>query len=349
MIIEKTDFKSAVDAVTPFARAKSTLPILSHVKIESNGKKLTFTASHIDSQIEYWINVEAEKFAVCVDAVALKKFAQFCDSDVSLAIKGKKAVLEFGDTKTRLNTLEAQDFPMMTKSENVITEIEWEPLGSKIAFASQFCGINPSQPQLQCVQVNSTGETIEVFATDGKSLGVQTLNHIAPAFGICIPVDTARHMTGAFKTLTVREEQIELRGPNAIALFKTSPYKPMAIRPVITKKLPNSGSVARESLSEAISFVSSFCDSGKVRGMVRIESGESNVVSLVGLENEATAPFQYEGEPFVFGAYYEDFIAFLKALSGDKLTFEFDKKDMATTQIRLTDGDRLICTMPARI
>lgn len=350
MIIPKHDFKNAIDAVSPFARAKSTLQILTHVKIVSTGKRIMFTASHLDSQIDHWIDCDGEKFECCIEAAALKKFAQFCDSDVSLTLKGKKAVLEFGDTKTRLSTLDADMFPVLKLAERVVTEIDWAPLGAKIHFATQFCGVNASVPQCACVMVKSTGTQIAVYATDKISMSYEVLPHIAPEFGICIPVDTARHMVGPFKTLVVREDQLELRGPNSIALFKVAPHKVLNLANVINAKLPSVGTVNRKSLLDAISFVSSFSDSGKIRGMVTIESGETQQVRLVdpSHSNEASAPFECEGEGFSFNAYHADFASFLKALESDKPRIEFNKDDMVNTQIRLVEADRMIVTMPVR-
>ncbi|RJF99041.1 hypothetical protein [Noviherbaspirillum saxi] len=349
MILSKSDFRGAVDAVTPFARTKSPLPILTHVKVESTGKRITFTASHIDSQIEHWIDATGEKFAVCIDAAALKKFASVCDADVSLTVKGKKAVLECGDKKTRLNTLEADTFPMMKKVDQVLTEIEWKLVEDKIAFAVQFCGMNPSMPQLNCLQLNSTGAQLEIFATDTKKIGFESVPHIATAFGVCIPNETARHMVGSFVSMVVREEQIELRSDNAIALFKTAPYKPVKIDKFITRAFPSQGEISRKSLLEAINFVGSFSDSGKIRSRVEIHSGDSNIVKLISTENEASAPFDYSGAPLAFGAFPDEFSSFLKSVETDKLKIEFDTADMNSTPIRLTNAGRVIIAMPVAI
>lgn len=346
MIIPKTDFKNAIDVVSPFARAKSTLQILTNIKIESTGERITFTASHVDSQIEHWIDCKGEKFACCIEAAALKKFASFCQGDVAFTVKGTKATLECGDLKTKLSTLQAEEFPILQRSENVITELEWGSIGAKIHFSTQFCADKHPTPQCTCVNITSTGTKIDILATDQKSASLETLAHIAPEFGICIPVETARHMIGPFRSLVVREEQLELRGPNSIALFKTAPCKPLSLAKLFDLKLPNAGEVDRKALLDAIQFVSSFSDQGKIRGMVKVAAGESNVVRLAGAGNEAAAPFDYRGDSFEFAGYHDDWAQFLKALEGDKVKFQFDQGDMLRTQLRLTDAGRMILTLP---
>jgi DNA polymerase III sliding clamp (beta) subunit (PCNA family) len=350
MIFNKAEFKAAIDAVTPFAAKTSPLAILTHVKIESTGKRVTFTASQHSSQIEYWLDCEGEEFAVCLEAVALRKFAQFVDGNVKMTVKNKKATLEFGDTKTRLGALDATDYPQLVKDDVIVTELEWGPLAEKLIFAAQFCSPNQVNPLLNCVQLLSTGTKIHIFGTDGKSAGVETVDHLAPEFGICIPVDTARNMVGShFKTLVVRNEQVELRGPNASAYFKLAVNKPMKIEPFLGRQYKNTGKITRKSLLEAISFVSAFSDSGKIRSQVQIHTGDENTVRLVGIQNEATAPFDYKGDGFQFGAFSDDFAMFLKTVEGDDLTIEFDKDDLVKTPVRLSDSQRVICTMPVRI
>ncbi|HYD58930.1 MAG TPA: hypothetical protein VEC35_01150 [Noviherbaspirillum sp.] len=351
MLLSRNEFKAAVDAVTPFSPTRTTMPILTHVKVESTGERVIFTASNTDSQIQYWIDCAGEKFAACIDASALKKFAQFCDGEVSFTVKSKKAVLEFGDTKTRLNTLEADQFPELHMAEKVITEIEWAPLADKIAFATQFCGVNAQVPAAQCVQIKSTGTQIEVFATDTKSMGASIVNHIAPEFGICIPRDTACRMVGNFKSMVVREEQVELRGANSIALFKLAVAKPLQVSKFWQRTYTNKGTISRKSLLDAINFTSSFASSAaKIRPQIVISAGEQCSVKLTGsTDNEATAPFKYQGDSVTFGAYPDDFGSFLKSVEADEIGIEFDQADLKTTAIRLTGGDRIICTMPVRI
>lgn len=349
MKIPKLEFKNAIDTVSPFARSKSTLAVLTHIKVESTGERITFTASHVDSQIEHWIDCKGETFACCIEADKLKRFVQFLAADVTLTVKGAKATLESGDMKTRLSVLPAADFPMLNKSEKIITEMDWAPIGAKIHFATQFCAVQHSTPQCVCVNVKSTGQAIEIMATDQKSASLETVPHIAPEFGVCIPVDTARHMVGPFRSLVVREEQLELRGPNSIALFKTAPHAPLNISKLFRLNLPNAGEVSRKALLDAIQFVSSFSDQGKIRGMVKLETGESNVVRLAGAGNEATAPFDYQGDTLAFAGYHDDWAQFMKALEGDKLKIMFNKDDMQRTQIRLVDDDRMILTMPALV
>jgi DNA polymerase-3 subunit beta len=348
VIIPKQAFRDAINAVAPFSPPRSTLPILTNIRVESTGEQLTFVASNLDSQIEYWIDAPGEPFAFCVDATALKRIAQFADDDVDLSCKNGKAVIGIGKAKTRLASLPAKDFPKLERAESALVELEWAPLEEQFQFAAQFCATNMVRPHLNCVHIKSTSTEINVFGTNGINLGFVSVPHIAAEFGICIQVDVARRMAGDFKTVTIRDNQVELRGDRAIALFKTAASKPLDMRRIIGLELPDSGEVERKSLLEAISFVGSFPDQGKARPMVKIEAGESNHVALVGRDNEATAPFEYEGSPVMFGAYVSDFSGFLKSLQGDKLKLQFKAADTSNTQIRILDGNRIICTMPAR-
>jgi len=350
MQFDKDQFKTAVDAVTPYAAKTSPLQILQFVKMESDGKTVTMTASRADAQIQYQFENPGEKFSFCIDAGALRRFAQFCADDVFMVVKEKRVTLNFGDTTTRLNVLPGNEFPVMERAQNALTEMDWAPLAEKIAAVEPFCMPNASMPQTSCVQIRSTGTALEVFAMTQANLVFESVPHIAPEFGLCIPRETARQMVGDFKSMTIRDEQIELRGDNAIALFRVSPHKPVNARAVIDRPLPNAGTIKRESMLGAINFAASFSDAGKVRPVIKIEAGDDDkAIRLVGLQNEAAAPFDYAGDPFTVGAYPDDFAAFLKSLTESELKLEFDQKNLARAPLRLTAGSRIICTSPVKV
>lgn len=347
MKIPLAQFKEAIDAVLPFAQVRSPLEILTHVKLDSTGSKLICTASSIDSQIQHSIDCDGELFSVTIEASALKKFSQFCEEDITLTIKNGKADLKSGSAKVRLGTLKGEDFPMVQKSEEIITELDWLILRDKIAFTGLFAATADIRPVMNCVQIKSTGTSIDVVGTNGMRLAIESVANIAPTFAICIPIEGARRMTGDYKSFVVREGQIELRGPQSIAVFKLSQSKPIDGKRVVAPVLPNEGRIARKSLIDAISFSTAFHD-GKLRSIVKIESGEKNTVQLTGLVNEADTSFDYEGTPFLMSVFSSDMSDALKALNSEKIKFEFDANDMQSKQIRLIDGPRTICVMPTK-
>jgi DNA polymerase-3 subunit beta len=340
-------FKSAIDAVTPFVNARSTLPILSHIKIDSTGDALIFAASNTEAQIEHSITCSGSPFSACASATLLKRFAALCEEDVSLAYKSGKIHLKSGQADARLAVSETHNFPLIKKTENIIAEIDWQAVKEKIAFASMFCADADIRPQMNCVQIRANSNRIDIFGTNGFRLGINGVPYISPEFNLCIPVQSTRLMVGDFQSFVVRENQIELRGNNTTAVFKTAPYQTLDARRISDVALPNSGQVYRESLMNAIAFAAAFDDS-KLRSAVKVEATDKNFVQLISTNHEAVTSFDYEGERFSLMVYSSDFIDALKALDGEKIKIEFNAANASTAHIRLKDGQRTILAMPIR-
>jgi DNA polymerase III sliding clamp (beta) subunit (PCNA family) len=348
MKIPQKQFKNAIEAVMPFVASRSTMPILESIKVESNGAAIKFTATNLDAQIEHSFECDGESLSGCIDAAALKKFAQFADEDISLTIKKGKAELKSGSAKARLDVLDAKDFPLLQKTQSIIAELDWAVVREKIGFASLFCAENDIRPVMNCVQITSSGTRIDIFGTNGLRLAMNDVAHIAPEFKVCIPIRSARRMVGDYTSFVVREDQIELRSTDTTAIFKLAPIKPTDGRRIVSSRLPDVGQVDRKSLLDAITFATAFHD-GKLRSIVKIESSEHNSVQLIGAGNEAATTFEYDGQKFSFSVYASDFIDALKALDGEKVGFEFDSSSMETSQLRLLDDGRVICALPVKV
>ena len=337
--------KAAVEAVLPFVSVRSTMPVLSHIKFESTGAHVVMTASNVDTQIRYTFDCAGDQMEACIDAQALKRFAGFCgDDDVTLKITDNKAALSCKASKARLSVLPAQEFPILEKRDGIIAELDWVLLRDKFAFSALFCNEGDVRPQMNCLMVTSTGTRIDIFGTTGGNLGLESLNHISSQFGICIPVGSVRNMTGNFTSLIIRDEHIELKGPNAEALFKLAPYKPVEARKLLSASLPNACEVSRQSMLEAVLFASAFKDNAKLRGVIQIDHGS---VKNIG-QNEADSPYECKGDELSIHAYPDDFSKFLKSLTSDSIAIQFDAKNNILGQVRLIDGSKTIITMPVR-
>lgn len=347
MKIPLEQFIAATESVCKFAESLSYIPILTCVKIESTGTKLIFTASNIESQIEYFIDCAGEKFFIAIDASSLKKFSKFCIEDVSLTVKNNMAYFKSGSSKVRLGTLDGCDFPLLRKTEEIITEIDFATLHGAIEFAALFAATNDIRPEMNTVQINSAGTFIDVFGTNSKRISIESIPHIAQEFGACIPIKCAKLMDGYFKSFVVRKDQIELRGDKSIAIFKLANCKLIPARRLFDISLPHEGQISRKSLLDAVSFSAAFHD-GKSRGSIKIECGETNVVRLDEKKNEADMTFDYAGSPFSLDAYSSDISDALKALTSEKIKIEFDSGNMSEAQFRLIDGPKKIIIMPLR-
>lgn len=347
MKIESRAFKSAIDTVMPYVVPNSPLAILACIKLEADSGSLKFTASCVDAQIEHTAPGSSDSFAMCVNAAALKQFAQFCTGEVSITLKGEKVHLKSGSMNARLSTLDAAHFPVMIKSEKIIAELEWKVLCERINFAALFTAKQDIRPFANCVHIKAMGDHIDVYGSDGGRMGFISLPHISPEFGISIHSLSVRRMTSDFTSLVIRDEQIELRNADSVALIKLANCKLIDGRRLIDSVLPSVGDLDRKSLIDAATFAASFHDE-KLRCVVRISAGEQNILRLASRNNDAESPFTFTGDPFEVGAYASDLIEAMKALEGDTVRMEYNGAEMNNSPMRFTSGDKQILIMPLR-
>ncbi|MEI6730927.1 MAG: hypothetical protein WCL30_06670, partial [Pseudomonadota bacterium] len=109
MKIQTAQLKSALDNIRPIVGRKTSLPILSCVKLHAENNRLNITASNIDEFIIESVDCEGDIAPTCVSF-----------NHLAMAISGKEAELESasstllvkcGRNETEIATLDAEEFP----------------------------------------------------------------------------------------------------------------------------------------------------------------------------------------------------------------------------------------------
>lgn len=112
--ITRQDLLKALSHVAPIAERKSTIPILSNLKIEA-GNELLFTATNTDIEIIEKVPAQiAEEGKTTLPAHILYDIARkLPDADVSFSTQETQMLITAGRAKFALPMLPADDFPMM--------------------------------------------------------------------------------------------------------------------------------------------------------------------------------------------------------------------------------------------
>ena len=104
---------SALQSVIGAVSKKSTLPVLNHVLVQSDGKEWKITGSDLELTLTARIDLATEAFAVCLPAKrlldVLKSFAK--DAIVGMSIDNNKVTIRSGRSRFSFNTIAAENYP----------------------------------------------------------------------------------------------------------------------------------------------------------------------------------------------------------------------------------------------
>lgn len=218
------DLKSAVSRVTEVVRTKTTIPILTHIRLctfrQADSTKLILTGTDMDRERSIEIAVDAEyDFAVCVPAGLLKRFlASAKGDDISIEADSQFATLSAGRRRAKLAILPSSDFPSINKMTGG-AEFELPDVAALFEPVVHAMSTEETRYYLNGVflHLRDGGDTLGAVATDGHRLALNSVPapEILGGFpepGVIVPRETVpilmKMADGKPLTLTVTEGKI---------------------------------------------------------------------------------------------------------------------------------------------
>lgn len=166
-----------LQTVSGVVERKNTLPILSNILIKKEGANVSFLATDTEIQIKTSadIGVGDENFAITVNGDKIVRLVQRHSegSEILLNYDDKKlAVKAGGRSNVKMQTLSADDFPLVTETEEYtahveISQKELKALLDMVAFSMALKDI---RFYLQGLLLIVDGDVLSVVATDGHRL-----------------------------------------------------------------------------------------------------------------------------------------------------------------------------------
>jgi DNA polymerase-3 subunit beta len=164
--------RDAIALAAHVAEARASLPILAAVRIHNGAVTATDTTQQIELPVQLPKALQQASF--CVQAARLTRVLKAlpADQELDLRIQGRQLILTAGPTRFELNTLPAEDFPMLNPQRDAETVLTVE--SKKFIAALQFA--RPAMPQADIrfylnglhLAVGPAG--LQVTATDGHRL-----------------------------------------------------------------------------------------------------------------------------------------------------------------------------------
>jgi DNA polymerase-3 subunit beta len=179
MIVLKTTQERVLDvlqSVSGIVERRHTLPILANVLIRKTGQVLQFTTSDLEIQIRTQAELEGDagQFSTTVGARKLIDILRSMPSDqtVTLESNQNKLILKGGKSRFTLQTLPAEEFPLVQESNTFgpVFSVPQKTLKQLLHQVSFAMAVHDIRYYLNGILFVAEGKQLSLVATDGHRL-----------------------------------------------------------------------------------------------------------------------------------------------------------------------------------
>lgn len=193
---------SALQSVAGIVERRHTLPILANVLIRKTGDALQLTTSDLEIQIRTVVNLEGDagNFSTTVGARKLIDILRTMPADqtVSLESVQSKLILKGGKSKFTLQSMSADDFPLVQESASFgpVFSIPQKTLKDLLSQVSFAMAVHDIRYYLNGILFVADGKQLSLVATDGHRLAFAsaTLDVEVPHQEVILPRKTVIEM-----------------------------------------------------------------------------------------------------------------------------------------------------------
>ncbi len=215
---------SVFQSVSGIVERRHTLPILANVMIRKTGSALQFTTSDLEIQIRTTAELDGDtgNFTSTVGARKLIDILRTMPADqtVSLESSQNKLILKGGKSKFTLQTLPAEDFPLVQEAANFgpAFSVPQKTLKELLGQVSFSMAVHDIRYYLNGILFVAEGKQLSLVATDGHRLAFSsaTLDVEVPKQEVILPRKTVLEMQ---RLLSDTEGAIEMQFASNQAKF----------------------------------------------------------------------------------------------------------------------------------
>ena len=215
---------SVLQSVAGIVERRHTLPILANVLIKKTGSTLQFTASDLEIQIRTTAELDGDSstFATTIGARKLIDILRTMPTDqtVSLESSAAKVILKGGKSKFTLQTMPAEDFPLVQEAASFgpVFSVPQKTLKDLLSQVSFAMAVHDIRYYLNGILFVAEGKQLSLVATDGHRLAFAsaTLDVEVPRQEVILPRKTVIEMQ---RLLSDAEGAIEMQFANNQAKF----------------------------------------------------------------------------------------------------------------------------------
>jgi DNA polymerase III subunit beta len=215
---------SVLQSVSGIVERRHTLPILANVLIRKTGTSLQLTTSDLEIQIRTTAELDGDagNFTTTIGARKLIDILRTMpvDQTVSLESSQSKIILKGGKSKFTLQTMPAEDFPLVQESANFgpVFSVPQKTLKDLLSQVSFAMAVHDIRYYLNGILFVAEGKQLSLVATDGHRLAFASamLDVEVPKQEVILPRKTVIEMQ---RLLSDADGAIEMQFANNQAKF----------------------------------------------------------------------------------------------------------------------------------
>ena len=226
IVLKATQSKvlAVLQSVAGIVERKHTLPILANVMLRKTGSTVQLTTSDLEIQIRTSAELDGDAgdFSTTVGARKLIDILRTMPADqtVSLESSQNKLILKGGKSKFTLQTLPAEDFPLVQEAANFgpVFSVPQKTLKSLLGQVSFAMAVHDIRYYLNGILFVAEGNQLSLVSTDGHRLAFASaaLDVQVPKQEVILPRKTVLEMQ---RLLSDAEGAIEMQFANNQAKF----------------------------------------------------------------------------------------------------------------------------------
>ena len=363
-------FLSALQAVSGIVERRHTLPILANVLIRKTGPKIELTTSDLEIQVRTTAELDGDagNYAATVGARKLIDILRSMPVDqiVTLSANQNKLTLQGGKSRFTLQTLPADDFPLVQEAADFgpVFSVPQKVLKGLINQVHFAMAVHDIRYYLNGILFVAEGKSLTLVATDGHRLALAqaTLDAEIPKQEVILPRKTVLELQRLLRDDKESEEdaRIEMRfaGNQAKFVFSGMEFVTKLVEGkfpdynrVIPKNHKNIVTLGRMPLLSSLQRAA-ILTSEKFKGVrVNIEPGTLRIASSNAEQEEAKEELEidYSGDTIEIGFNVTYLIDALTNMSQDMVTMELqDTNSSALITVPDQAGFKYV-VMPMRI
>ena len=356
---------SALQSVAGIVERRHTLPILANVMIRKTGSQIQLTTSDLEIQIRTSavLDGDAGNFTTTVGARKLIDILRTMPSDqtVSLESSQNKLILKGGKSRFTLQSLPAEDFPLVQEAANFgpVFSVPQKTLKALLSQVSFAMAVHDIRYYLNGILFVAEGKQLSLVATDGHRLAFSsaTLDVEVPRQEVILPRKTVLEMQ---RLLSDKEGAIEMQfaGNQAKFSFEGMEFVTKLVEGkfpdynrVIPKNHKNIITLGRTTLLASLQRTA-ILTSEKFKGVrLKIEPGTLRVASNNAEQEEAVdeLDIDYAGDAIEIGFNVTYLIDALTNMEQDMVKIELADSNSSALLTIPDDAAFKYVVMPMRI
>lgn len=364
LTISREKLQEALTAVAAAVPAKTTLPVLGNILLETTEKGLRLSGTDLDIGVSTEVLADIELTgAITVPAKKLTEIVrELAPSPVRLSATGEQRIsLECGRSKFKLLGLPRDEFPAFpTVDFRKAWRVKSVDLQKLIAHTAFAVSNEESRPILNGVLWEIRDQEIRMVATNGHRLAKMEVPYPGPASGdFIIPPKALEQVRRLFPA----DEELEVaKGENHIAF--RSPFTSVFTR-LIEGPYPNYDQVIPRD-NDRVAIIDRVAFQSALKRMAVVASDQTHRVKLsfnsALLKLSVTTPdlgegqdelsVRYDGDPIDIGFNGMYLLEILRFMPTEEIRFTFKEPERAATlePENWQDAGKYLClVMPLRL